>query len=119
MRFQVRPDSEAFSNVSVSENEGLRFRSLQCGREVKTYRKRTSVVEALSNRENLAGCSVAMHVNYCKSMENYQFFRRATSFGGGEGGGTHAQGVFLGRSALCLCFCLDFGPPSSPPPLLF
>ena len=54
MRFQMSPDSEAFSNVSVSENEGLRFRSLQCGREVKTYRKRCvfkwkhiSVVEAL------------------------------------------------------------------------
>ena len=89
----MRPDSEAFSNVSVSENEGLRFRSLQCGREVKTYRKRTSVVEALSNRENLAGCSVAMHVNYCKSMENYQFFRRATSFGGGGGGDTRPRRV--------------------------
>ena len=31
---------DAFSNVSVSENESFRFRSLQCGLEVNTYRKR-------------------------------------------------------------------------------
>ena len=50
----MSPDSEAFSNVSVFENEGFRFRSLQCGREVKTYRKRCvfkwtriSVVQAI------------------------------------------------------------------------
>ena len=43
MRFQISPDSEAFSNVSVSENEGHRFRSLQCGREVKTYNENALV----------------------------------------------------------------------------
>ena len=43
MRFQISPDSEAFSNVSVSENEGLRFRSLQSGREVKTYNENALV----------------------------------------------------------------------------
>ena len=53
LKFQMSPDSEAFSTVSVSENEDLRFRSLQCGREVKMYGKqyifkckRISVVEA-------------------------------------------------------------------------
>ena len=53
MRFQMSPDSEAFSNVSVFENEGLRFRSLQCGREVKTHRKRWCVVQALVSRSFL------------------------------------------------------------------
>ena len=59
MRFQMSPNSEAFSNVSVFEIEGLRFRSLQCGREVKTHRKRCvfkwkriSVVQALDNFMN-------------------------------------------------------------------
>ena len=47
----------------------------------------------------MAGYSVARCVNYCKCMENYQFFseviRRHV---------THARGVCLGRSAVLRVF---------------
>ena len=40
--------------------------------------------------------SVARHVNYCKCMENYQFFRHAKSFGGTCAGDSHSRQLCLG-----------------------